>query len=96
MFQQNHSLKPVRGMTVAFKATASEALAGIPATVIDVWPRFRSGEYLVTLEYGTPVKFRKALIRHVDAFVSELDPIANDPARPAETLPAARMRGPLV
>jgi len=38
-------------------------------------PRFRSGDYLVTLEYATPVKFGKMFIRHIDAFLSELDTI---------------------
>lgn len=75
MLTHSHTTKPVRGMTMAFKQTASQSLAGIPATIVDIWPRFRSGDYLVTLEYATPVKFRKALIRHIDAFISELDTI---------------------
>ena len=64
--------KPARGMTLAFTPAASADLAHIPARVIDVWPRFRSGDYLVTLEYDQPVKLQHQLIRRIDAFVSEL------------------------
>lgn len=60
------------GMTLMFKTEGSETLAGIPGKVIEIWPRFRSGDRLVTLEYMQPVKFRKAFITHIDAFVSEL------------------------
>ncbi len=63
---------PVAGMTVTFKDTADAALAGIPATVIEVWPRFRSGDFLVTLEFARPVKVGKEMVRHIDAFMSEL------------------------
>jgi hypothetical protein len=45
-----NSARLVIGMRLAFTPTADAALAGIPATVISVWPRFRSGVYLVTLE----------------------------------------------
>ncbi|HEX6288066.1 MAG TPA: hypothetical protein VFZ66_02700 [Herpetosiphonaceae bacterium] len=83
-----HQIKPRRGMSMAFKANASRSLAGIPATVIDIWPRFRSGDYLVTLEYATPVPFRKTLIRHIDAFVTELDLV--EPAQVA--LPTANLQ----
>jgi hypothetical protein len=33
------------------------------------------------VEYGAPVKVRNTLIRHVDAFVSELDAVADNAAR---------------
>ncbi len=65
--------KPAVGMALTFKSESSPALAGIPAQISYVWPRFRSGDYLVTLEYAEPVKFRNSLIRHIDAFVSELE-----------------------
>ncbi|MDP9312073.1 MAG: hypothetical protein M3R24_14510 [Chloroflexota bacterium] len=65
--------KPTIGMAVTFKSESSQVLAGIPAHISYVWPRFRSGDYLVTLEYAEPVKFRNSLIRHIDAFVSELE-----------------------
>ncbi len=65
--------KPVLGMIVAFKPTASAELAGIPARVIDIWPRFRSGDYLVMLEYDQPVKFGNEFIRQIAAFMSELE-----------------------
>ena len=74
--------KPAVGMRLTFASTACAELAGIPAEVVYVWPRFRSGEYLVTLEYAEPVKLGKALIRHIDAFVSELEPPAQERGRP--------------
>ena len=64
--------KFARGMMLAFKREASEELAGIGARVIDVWPRLRSGEYLVTLEYEAPVRVGSARIRQIEAFASEL------------------------
>lgn len=80
MTAYGQSIKPVRGMTFTFKPTASASLAGIPATMIDIWPRFRSGDYLVTLEFERPVQFRTMFIRHIDAFVSELDAL-DEPRR---------------
>lgn len=62
---------PVRTVC-AFMPTVSTELAGIPGTVVDVWPRFRSGDYLVTLAYAKPVRLSKELVTHIDAFVSEL------------------------
>ncbi len=70
-----YATKPTVGMYLTFRA-GSSALAGIPGRVTYVWPRFRSGDYLVTLEYAEPVKFRNALIKHIDAFVSELEQAA--------------------
>ena len=64
--------KPVRGMILAFSAASSADLAGIPATVIDVWPRLPSGDYLVELEYGEPVRLGPHVITHIGALVSEL------------------------
>ncbi len=68
--------KPAVSMRLTFTAAACPELAGIPAEVTYVWPRFRSGEYLVTLEYQEPVKLGKVFIRHIDAFVSELELLA--------------------
>ncbi len=65
-------ITPEVGMTLAFKSTSSEPLVGIPARVVDVWPRFPSGEYLVTLEYTHPVEVRGEWITCIDAFMSEL------------------------
>ena len=82
--------KPKLGMTLAFTPTACPPLAGIPATVIDIWPRFRSGEYLVTLEYARPVRDGTQVIRQIEAFVSELyEPSASAPSRgvPASSQP---------
>ena len=64
--------KPRLGMTLAFKPASSETLADIPARVVEIWPRFRSGDYLVKLEYAQPVKCGGEIIRHIDAFFSEL------------------------
>ncbi len=72
MFTKAYNTKPVRGMTLAFRATASQELADVPARVVDIWPRFRSGEYLVTLEFEQPVAFKDQLIQQIDAFFSEL------------------------
>lgn len=66
---------PVIGMTFAFADHASQPLAGIPGKVIQVWSGFKSGDCLVTLEYPQPVKFRNALVKRVDAFMSQLLPI---------------------
>jgi hypothetical protein len=59
-------------MLLAFKGTAGVPLADIPARVIYVWPRFKSGDYLVTLEYRRPMKWGSEYITTIDAFVSEL------------------------
>ena len=73
--------KPRLGMTLAFPATPAEPLAGIAGRVVYIWPRFRSGDYLVTLEYPEPVKTKEGLIAHIDAFMSELCPVVR--GRPA-------------
>ena len=67
-----HAAKPAVGMTVAFTAEASAELADIPARVIAVWPRFRSGAYLVTLEYAQPIAWHHEVIQQIEAFMSEL------------------------
>ena len=66
----------MRGVVLAFTPEASEELAGLPARVTEVWPPFRSGDYLVTLEFDRPVKVGNEIIRHIDAFISELYPVA--------------------
>lgn len=73
--------RPNVGTTCAFKPAAAPRLADIPGKVSAIWPRFRSGDYLVTLEYARPVKFGKEFITHIDAFVSEL--CCDDPRLPA-------------
>jgi hypothetical protein len=65
-------IKPARGMVLAFTAQSSAELAGKPATVIDIWPRLPSGDYLVVLEYDQPVRLGKHLITQIGALVSEL------------------------
>ncbi len=64
--------KPKLGMTLAFKPASEPQLADVPARIVRVWPRFPSGDYLVTLEYARPVKLRNVYLRQIDAFVSEL------------------------
>lgn len=80
-----YNAKPSVGMNLTFKPDAATSLAGIPARVTYVWPRFRSGDYLVTLEYAEPVKFRNTLIKHIDAFTSELE----QPGSAATFMPVA-------
>ena len=65
--------RPTVGMALAFKTTAAASVAGIPATVIDSWPRVGAGNCLVTLEYAAPVRQCHGLIHRIDAFLSELD-----------------------
>ena len=65
-------LKPVLGMVVAFRPSAEADLADVPASVVAIWPRFRSGAYLVTLEYASPVACHYGVIHQVEAFMSEL------------------------
>ena len=65
-------IKPARGMILAFTATCSVELAGIPATVIDIWPRLPSGDYLVELRYSEPVRLGPHTITQIGALVSEL------------------------
>ena len=76
MITNIYQMKPIVGMTLTFKAAVETSLVGVPATVVDVWPRFRSGDYLVTLEYAQPVKVGKEMVRHIDAFMSELHEVA--------------------
>ena len=64
--------KPKLGMRVAFRPGTEDGLASIPANVVHIWPRFPSGDYLVTLEYAQPVKVGQVFLRQMDAFVSEL------------------------
>ncbi len=65
--------KPNVGMTVTFKESAADVYAGVPAQVTYVWPRFRSGDYLVTIQFEKPVRTKEGAIVHIDAFMSELD-----------------------
>ena len=62
--------KPTLGMRLAFRPGTEDALAGIPANIVHIWPRFPSGDYLVTLEYAQPAKFRQVLLRQMDTFGS--------------------------
>ena len=60
------------GKMLAFKRTTSATLCDIPAKVVQVWPQFRTGNYLVTLSYEPPVKLDNKDISQVDALISEL------------------------
>ena len=66
---------PTCGMTVAFTAAASAMLAGVPAHISTVWPRLASGDYLVTVTYARPIAVRSVLLTHIDALVSDLEPL---------------------
>ena len=59
-------------MTLAFKPMASRVLGDIPAQVVAIWPRFRSGDYLVTLEYAAPIPYHGEVIQRIEAFRTEL------------------------
>ena len=72
MASKLHSKKPFVGMNVAFKSTEATPYSAVPGAVVHIWPRFRSGDYLVTLELAVPVKTREGVIAHIDAFMSEL------------------------
>lgn len=74
MYFPSREIKPVVGMNVAFKASAPESFVGVAAQVTYVWPRFRSGDYLVTLALEQPVRTKEGAVAHIDAFMSELDP----------------------
>lgn len=65
-------LTPVLGMVVAFRPGAEADLADVPARVVAIWPRLRSGAYLVTLEYAQPIAHHHAVIQQLEAFMSEL------------------------
>jgi hypothetical protein len=82
--EQQRTSTPKVGMTRAFTAQAEPALAHIPATVVAVWPPFRSGAQLVTLEFTPPVHVGHAHIDQMEAFVSELYMPAHAPnSRPS-------------
>ena len=72
MASRLHLKKPFVGMNVAFKSTEATPFAAVPSEVVHIWPRFRSGDYLVTLELDVPVKTNEGVIAHIDAFISEL------------------------
>lgn len=72
MFGHNASTRVRVGAQCTFADPVAETLADASGTVIEIWPRLRSGDYLVTLEYAQPIKVGKELISHIDAFVSEL------------------------
>ena len=72
MATRTNCLKPVKGMIVALRNTASETFSDIPARVINIWPPFKSGDCLLTLEYAQPVKINNQLITHIDVFASEV------------------------
>lgn len=76
------------GQIFTLKASASKELAGIPATAIAIGPRFRSGDYLVTLRFSKAVKCGGELLTQIDVFASELDVCGTRPL----TLGVARRR----
>ena len=74
---------PVLGARMAFQASASAELAGISAKVTEIWPCFRPGDYVVTLEYEQPVRHGNIVSRRIYAFLSELEPLPSQSrARP--------------
>ncbi len=71
-----YTLVPEVGAIVAFKPSASQRLAHIPGRIKRVVARLNNGDYLVSLEYTTPVKLGSGLAQHIDAFASHLYPAA--------------------
>lgn len=71
--------KPTIGMIVVFKDNADKSLSHTPARVIYIWPRFRSGDYLVTLEYAESIHLAHGWATQLDAFMSELVPVTIPP-----------------
>lgn len=67
------------GHVFTLKESASKELAGIPAIAIAVWPRFRSGDYLVTLRFFQAVKYGSELVTQIDVFASELEHVSREP-----------------
>ena len=76
MLDPRGALKPVPGMRMAFRASADAELAGIPAEVTEIWPCFRPGDYVVTLEYEQPVRHGNIVSHRIYAFLSELEPLS--------------------
>jgi len=64
--------RPRLGTVVAFRVTACEELAGIPARIVGIGPLLGGGDYLVRLEYAGPVKYGTTFLRQIDALFSEL------------------------
>ena len=85
-------LSPRRGMLLAFTPASSMELADIPAQVVYIWPRCRSGAYLVTLEYADAVRVGQEWIHHIDAFMDEL--YAPLPATSAGSVPSTQPTPP--
>jgi len=69
-----YTFVPEVGAIVAFKPSASQRLAHIPGRIKRVVARLNNGDYLVSLEYTTPVKLGSGLAQNVDAFASHLYP----------------------
>ena len=69
------SPKPAVGARYRFKVGASQSFADVPVRVVYVWPRFRSGDYLVTLEFDRPRRPGVEDSEQFEAFVSELEPV---------------------
>ena len=65
--------RPQLGMMVILHDGAGSPLAGKTAEIVDVWPRFASGETLISLRLVDPVRLGRAVIAEIDAFLSEVD-----------------------
>jgi|GEM_PF-5542528 len=72
MAAKAYSTEITVGTTVAFKTTASTWLANLPAKVSQIIARLHNGDYLVSLEYDQPVKFRDEHVVRIDALASDL------------------------
>lgn len=74
--------QPRVGTAVTLKNSTGEALAGREGRISYVWPRFRSGDYLVTVKLSRPVCFERRSVSELDLFLSELELATTTTAAP--------------
>lgn len=72
MLDPMYDQKPAVGTVVAFKDTASQALAHIPGKVTRILAELADGDYLVSIEYPKPVSVKAAQFTRIDALASRL------------------------
>ncbi len=92
MAARNNFSKPAIGMRYRFRVGATPSFADIPVRVVHVWPRFRSGDYLLTLEYDRPAYQEIEELQQFEAFLSELEPIPASGRETSAATPTASSR----
>lgn len=74
MIRRNRgNIKP--GTRVAFRDRDDPPI-NRSAEVVEAWPRFPSGDYLVTLRLDKPFRSGKEVVTHLEVFASEIQHIA--------------------